>query len=88
MSWYEVEIEVVDILEKGTCTFGHKIGDKFEKPEDRAEICSAAYHAMYPYITSLQAGGSFPWEKDSEVAKICCPDYKNPVVFKITRKKP
>ena len=87
MSWHEIEIEIVDILKKGTCTAGHKIGDKFEKPEDRNKICSAAYHTMYPYIIGLQAGGSFPWEDDPDVVTLCCPDYKNPVVFKITRKK-
>jgi len=32
-------------------------------------------------------GRNFPWEEDPNSVTICCPDYKNPVVFKITRKK-
>ena len=86
MSQNEVEIEVVDILEAGTCNYGHKVGDKFKYPEDRGKICAAAFHSIYPYALGIRMGGSFPWEEDKKNITICCPDYKNPVVFKITRK--
>ena len=66
MSQNEVTIEIVDILLKGECSHGHKIGEKFELPDDRGKICSAAYHTIYPYITGLQFGASFPWEEDPE----------------------
>ncbi|MFQ5980452.1 MAG: TIGR04076 family protein [Candidatus Heimdallarchaeota archaeon] len=85
MSWYKVSIEITNILESGKCPHGHKIGEKFEWPDDRGKICGSACHAIYPYVTGLRAGGAFPWEKDPESCTICCPDYNNPVVFKMTR---
>jgi len=47
MSQNEVEIEVVDILEAGTCNYGYKVGDKFKYPEDRGKICAAAFHSIF-----------------------------------------
>lgn len=86
MVWYDdITMEVVDILEKGVCPEGHKIGDKFSLKEERGKLCPHALNALFPYITGLQSGGSFPWEKDPDSARICCPDPNNPVVFKITR---
>ncbi|MCG3226051.1 MAG: TIGR04076 family protein [Candidatus Heimdallarchaeota archaeon] len=82
----EVEIEVVNILEAGTCPYGHNVGDKYQYPEERGNICAAAFHSIYPYTLGMRIGSSFPWEEDSESVTVCCPDYKNPVVFKITRK--
>jgi len=78
-------IEVVNILEAGRCPYGHEIGDKFEYPEDRGKICTAAFNSIYPYALGINIGASFPWEEDPDSVTICCPDYKNPVVFKITR---
>jgi uncharacterized repeat protein (TIGR04076 family) len=80
-------IEIVDILEAGTCNYGHKVGDKFEYPEERGKICSAAFHAIYPYALGIRTGACYPWEEDPDSITVCCPDYKNPVVFKITRKE-
>ncbi|NHJ12888.1 MAG: TIGR04076 family protein [Candidatus Thorarchaeota archaeon] len=87
MPWHRLEIEVVNILESGTCNHGHKVGDKFSTTDDCRGICTAAYHSLYPYIVAMRSGGSFPWDKDPDVTEICCPDPKNPVVFKITRKE-
>ncbi len=77
-------IEIINILEAGECPYGHKIGDKFEYPEERGKICAAAFHTLYPYVLGIHIGATFPWEEEDSVT-ICCPDYKNPVVFKITR---
>lgn len=87
MPWYQVDIKVTDILESGKCSFGHKVGDAYSTADECRGVCAAAYHTLYPYITALRSGGSFPWEEDPEVAFICCPDYKNPVVFKLTRNR-
>ena len=87
MTQKEVEIEVVDILEAGICNYGHKVGDKFKYPEERGKICAAAFHSIYPYALGIRIGGEFSWEEDKNSITICCPDYKNPVVFKITRKQ-
>ena len=80
----KIKIEVIKILEAGKCNFGHKIGDTFDYPEEKGKICSAAWHTMYPYLCGLQFGASYPWEEDANIITLCCPDYKNPVVFKIT----
>ena len=86
MTWHDLIIEIVDIQRTGDCNFGHKVGDVFKTSEDQRKICGAAYHALYPYIVAIQSGGSLPWEDDPDSVTICCPDYKNPVVFKISRK--
>ncbi len=86
MPWYDVDIEIIDIQGTGKCNAEHKIGDNFEGIDDQRKICSAAYHTLYPYIVALRSGGSFPWEDNPDEVTLCCPDYKNPVVFKLTRK--
>ena len=83
----KVTIAIVDILEEGKCPAGHKIGEKFEYPEDRGKICAAAYHSIYPYIRILESGGSYPFfEDEGNTHSACCPDYLRPVVFKMTRR--
>jgi len=81
----KVIVEVVNILEGGTCPYGHKIGDTYNYPEERGNICAAAFHSLYPYLLGIRIGANFPWEEDKDSVTICCPDYKNPVVFKISR---
>ena len=88
MPWHQISIEIVNILESGTCPRGHKIGEKFQWPDDRGEICASACHAIYPYVMSLQAGGQFPWQDNPDICTVCCPDSNNPVVYRITRGKP
>ena len=85
MPWYKIRIEIVDIQETGKCSQGHKVGDVFETEEDHRRICGAAYNTLYPYLIGLKSGGSFPWEEDADSITLCCADYKNPVVFKLTR---
>ena len=85
MPWHDIKIEIVEIQGTGKCTAGHKVGDIFSSQEEQRKICASAYHTMYPYIIGLKAGGSFPWEENPDEITLCCADYKNPVVFKITR---
>ena len=40
-------IEIVKILEKGTCPYGHKAGDTFMYPEQRGNLCAAALNECY-----------------------------------------
>ncbi len=87
MTNYEIKIEITDILEDGKCPRGHQIGEVFNYPEDIGKICPSALHSIYPTIRVMQSGGSFPWFETPDSHSNCCPDYKNPVVFKITRKE-
>jgi uncharacterized repeat protein (TIGR04076 family) len=87
MKDYELEAEVVEIRGIGRCPLGIKVGDKFEIDDEGSDLCGWAYHTMFPFLTVLQYGGSFPWEPYSDQSLICCPDPHNTVVFKITRKE-
>jgi len=83
---YQVSIEITQILEEGRCPAGHVVGQKFKYPEDKGMICAAAFNAIYPYVRVLESGGSYPYfEDDGNSHSACCPDYKRPVVFKMTR---
>jgi len=80
-------IEIIDILEEGKCPEGHKIGETFEYPNDVGKLCPVAFHSIYPYIRVIGSGGSFPFFDEPNAHSACCPDYKRPVVFKISRKE-
>jgi uncharacterized repeat protein (TIGR04076 family) len=74
------------ISQKGTCAAGHKAGDEFViGQETPAKMCSWAYYTLFPFATTLQFGGSFPWEKDKDKTTVACPDPGNPVVFELKR---
>jgi hypothetical protein len=38
-----------------------------------------------PFTTALRFGGDVPWESEPGLARICCPDPDNLVVFEIRR---
>lgn len=88
--YYQVEIVVTDILGKGTCPNGHKVGDKFlvTGAETVENLCGWAYQALFPFLSVLRFGGEFPWEDDKDTAVVCCPDPHNPVVFTLKRVEP
>ena len=72
---------------KGECSKGHKVGDKFElSAHDANGLCGFFYHDIYPTITMLQYGGSFPW-MEGDVTKMECPDRGNIVEIELRREK-
>ena len=74
------------ISQKGRCEAGHKVGDEFVIGQTAsAGIWSWALYTLFPCAEVLQFGGSFPWEKDSDKARVACPDPDNPVVFELRR---
>ena len=91
MDKYDIEIEVVKIMEAGICPRAHKPGEVFKYPDDLNKLCPTAFHVLYPSIEVLRSGGSFHYYKDEDGDGIpdtdysCCPDMKNPVVFKMRR---
>lgn len=85
MNSHKVNIEIVEIQGSGGCSYGHKVGDRFEVQanEQPAGLCAWAFNSIFPFLTVLRFGGSLPWEEEGE-AKVCCPDPTNPVVFKLS----
>lgn len=80
------EVSVTVISQKGSCEAGHKIGDEFRIADKTPPgMCPWAFYALFPFITALQFGGSFPWEEEKDKATVACPDPSNPVVFELKR---
>ncbi len=71
---------------KGNCNAGHKVGDKFELDGiNSGGLCGFFYHDIFPYLLTLQFGGSFPWSEDPDVGEYECPDRKNVVKIKLRK---
>lgn len=81
---YSVIAKVVS--QQGTCVAGHRIGDEFLIGDKTPPaMCSWAFYAAFPFVSTLQFNGSFPWEEDTEKAIVACPDPTNLVVFELRR---
>ena len=80
-----IRVEIVEIQGSGTCPLGLEVGRAWEIADGLLPegMCGSAYHSLFPYVTALRFGASFPWEDEGE-ASIACPDPANPVVFKMT----
>jgi len=84
---HDVKVTVKSV--KGTCAFGHKVGDiiYFDGKTIKGNICYSALMVLLPKIYSMRYGAEFPWAEDKEAISNACPDPKNPVVFEIRRIK-
>ncbi len=81
---YKVVARVVS--QKGTCAATHKVGQEFLiSDKTPAGMCSWAFYAIFPFVSVMQFGGSFPWEKDPDKTTVACPDPENQVVFELRR---
>ncbi|MBI4301913.1 MAG: TIGR04076 family protein [Chloroflexi bacterium] len=70
---------------KGDCSWGHKVGDKFElSGHNTANLCGFFYHDIFPYLTMLQFGGGWPWG-DRDVVDVECFDRHNSVKMQLKR---
>ena len=77
------------ISQKGTCDAQLKVGDEFVIGEGiPSNLCSWAFHTIFPCAQVLIFGGSFPWEKDRNKTTVACPDPENAVVFELRRTSP
>jgi uncharacterized repeat protein (TIGR04076 family) len=72
---------------KGTCNWGHKVGDQFEvSAHDTAGMCGFFYHDIFPYIMMLQFGGGWPPEwGPTDVVELECVDRVNAVRIELRR---
>jgi len=78
-------IEVVKA--KGKCTFGYKVGDKWETQGLKCipGFCGAAFHAAFPAFFALNFGAEFFFmNSPNSIDTVTCPDGGN-IVFKVTR---
>jgi uncharacterized repeat protein (TIGR04076 family) len=82
---YKVQLTVID--QRGTCSFGHKVGDviTFTERGIEGEICFSALYSVLPKVMAMRYGAEFPWLKDRDVATHACPDAYNPLVFEVRR---
>jgi len=74
---------------KGKCTFGYKVGDKWETTGLKCipGFCGAAFHTAFPALFALNFGARFFFMKNhSSIDTVTCPDGGN-IVFKVTRIK-
>ena len=80
-------IEVVKA--KGKCTFGYKVGDKWETVGLKCipGFCGAAFHTAFPALFALNFGAEFFFmNSPNSIDTVTCPDGGN-IVFKVTRLK-
>jgi len=78
-------IEVVQA--KGKCTFGYKVGDKWETTGLKCipGFCGAAFHCAFPALFALNFGAKFFFmENPDSIDTVTCPDGGN-IIFKVTR---
>ena len=78
-------VEVVKV--KGKCTFGYKLGDKWETLGLKCipGFCGAAFHTAFPALFALNFGAKFFFmDNTNSIDTVTCPDGGN-IVFKVTR---
>jgi len=78
-------IEVVKA--KGKCTFGYKVGDKWETTGLKCipGFCGAAFHTAFPALFAFNFGAEFFFmNSPNSIDTVTCPDGGN-IVFKVSR---
>lgn len=77
------------VAAKGKCTFGYKIGDKWETQGLKCipGFCGAAFHTAFPALFALNFGAKFHFMKNPDsIDTVTCPDGGN-IIFKVTRQE-
>jgi uncharacterized repeat protein (TIGR04076 family) len=99
---YKVEATVINIIGRGLCAYGHKIGDTYIFDGDNMEVvqsngwmgglCNGALRDLLYVIPRYMWGGYMPdvrGDKDNKVGLFNCGDLKSQVIFQLRRiKKP
>jgi len=81
----KMEIEVVEAT--GKCTFGYKVGDKWETQGLKCipGFCGAAFHCAFPALFALNFGAKFFFmDNPDSINTVTCPDGGN-IIFKVSR---
>jgi uncharacterized repeat protein (TIGR04076 family) len=82
---YPIEVRVVEIRGRGACPLDIKVDNIFRSDREVGAVCHWAAHTLLPFTTALRFGGDLSWEAEPGLARICCPDPENSVVFEIRR---
>lgn len=83
---YPIEIRLLEIRGRGTCPFGVQLGDLFRSDGQIGAVCHWAAHTLLSWTTAVRSGGDVPWESEPGLARVCCPDPDNVVVFEVGRR--
>lgn len=79
---------IVEVVQaKGKCTFGYKVGDKWETTGLKCipGFCGAAFHTAFPALFALNFGAKFFFMENPDcIDTVTCPDGGN-IVFKVSR---
>lgn len=75
----------VEIRGWGTWPLGIETGDIFRSDLEVGAVCHWTAHTLPPSSTDLRFGSDLPAESEPGLARICCPDPDNSVVFEIRR---
>lgn len=82
--YHKIKITVDSV--EGKCPLGNRPGREFlVERTTPAGMCLSAYNSIASAIQVLRYGGSFPWEKNPDIAYVGCPDHLNRVVYKLER---
>lgn len=82
----KVEAKVITIMEGGTCPRGHKVGDRWVfAGVAPGGLCASAVSTLFPMVQVLRFGATPSYSKEEGVARLCCSDPANPVVFELRR---
>jgi len=79
---------VIEVVKEGKCTFGYKMGDKWETKGLKCipGFCGAAFHTAFPALFALNFGAEFPFMSEpNSVDTVTCPDGGN-IVFRVSRR--
>jgi len=82
---YRIVAEVINA--EGSCSAGHKAGDKMEiSCHNPGKMCGWFYHDIFPDLCTFQFGGSLPWW-NGDTIEVQCRDPYNLVTIKLERTK-
>jgi uncharacterized repeat protein (TIGR04076 family) len=83
---YVIEI-IVDSV-KGKCPLGIKKGDRWliDTSFTPSKFCMNAFGNVFPVLRTFRYGGEHRWDiYDKDVTYAACPDFRNQVIYKLTR---
>ncbi|MEW6724731.1 MAG: TIGR04076 family protein [Bacillota bacterium] len=78
-----MKVRVTVLSQRGKCSQGHRVGDSWvigDKTE--GGICFSAFCSLLPWVQMLRFDGKTAWE-----VEVPCPDWVNPVVFRLEKVK-